>query len=52
MVNSTNIEALACESVWYEKCRYEDAERKFHEQLAKVRWAIYVLLGYRNPIWC
>lgn len=33
MVSCT--EALAGESVWYEKFRYEDAERQLHEHLAK-----------------
>lgn len=35
MVNSAVNEALSRESVWFEKFRYEDAERQFHEILAK-----------------
>ncbi|KAI9554834.1 elongation factor 1 delta [Daphnia sinensis] len=35
MVNYTATEALSRESVWYEKFRYEDAERQFQEYLAK-----------------
>lgn len=36
MVSDIPAEALARESVWYDKSRYEDAERQFHEHLAKV----------------
>ncbi|XP_032784606.2 elongation factor 1-delta isoform X2 [Daphnia magna] len=36
MVNYTATEALSHESVWYEKFRYEDAERHLQEYLAKV----------------
>jgi len=35
MVNVAT-EALAQESVWYEKFRYADAERQLFEQMAKV----------------
>ncbi|XP_046453105.1 elongation factor 1-delta-like [Daphnia pulex] len=35
MVNSAVNEALSRETVWYEKFRYEDAERQFQEILAK-----------------
>ncbi|XP_032784605.2 elongation factor 1-delta isoform X1 [Daphnia magna] len=35
MVNYTATEALSHESVWYEKFRYEDAERHLQEYLAK-----------------
>lgn len=36
MVNCATNEGLAQESVWYEKSRYEDAERQMFEQMAKV----------------
>ncbi|XP_057380492.1 elongation factor 1-delta-like isoform X2 [Daphnia carinata] len=36
MVNFNVAEALSRESVWYEKFRYEDAERQLQEYLAKV----------------
>lgn len=35
--------ALASESVWYEKFRYEDAERQLQEHLAKVLCRIILL---------
>ncbi len=45
MVNSAVNEALSRETVWYEKFRYEDAERQFQEILAKVCY-FYLLFEY------
>jgi hypothetical protein len=43
MVNSAVNEALSRESVWFEKFRYEDAERQFQEILAKVCYYRYLI---------